>query len=158
MAAFDLLNLPTDYVLNAYAYFADLRANSPVHRNSDGSYLLTRYADMVDVYRDPKLWSSDKRADFKPKFGGSSLYEHHTTSLVFRDAPDHTRIRKLFQHAFTPKALAALEPRIAALIKGYLDQLADAGGMEIVSEFSFKLPVEVAVSYTHLTLPTTPYV
>ena len=143
MAAFDLLNLPTDYVPNAYAYFANLRAHSPVHRNSDGSYLLTRYADMVDVYRDPRLWSSDKRADFKPKFGDSPLYEHHTTSLVFRDAPDHTRIRKLFQHAFTPKALAALKPRIAALIKGYLDQLEDAGGMEIVSEFSFKLPVEV---------------
>jgi cytochrome P450 len=143
MTAFDLMNLPPDYVPNAYAYFADLRANSPVHPNSDGSYLLTRYADMVAVYRDPKLWSSDKRADFKPKFGDSPLFEHHTTSLVFRDAPDHTRIRKLFQNAFTPKALAALEPRIEALIDGYLDELEDAGGMEIVSEFSFKLPVEV---------------
>lgn len=143
MTNFDLLNLPVDYVPNAYDYFSKLRLESPVHRNSDGSYLLTRYADMAAVYRDPKLWSSDKRAYFKPKFGDSPLYEHHTTSLVFRDAPDHTRIRKLFQHAFTPKALAALKPRIAALIAGYMDQLEDAGGMEIVSEFSFKLPVEV---------------
>lgn len=140
---FDILNLPQDYVPNAYAYFAALREESPVHRNSDGSYLLTRYADMVQVYRDPTIWSSDKRADFEPKFGASSLFEHHTTSLVFRDAPDHTRIRKLFQHAFTPKALAAMEPRIITLIDGYMDQLEDQGGMEIVSDFSFKLPVEV---------------
>ncbi len=141
--AFDLLNLPADFVPCAYDYFAELRAQSPLHANSDGSLVLTRYDDMAAIYRDPALWSSDKRAAFKPKFGDSPLYEHHTTSLVFRDPPDHTRIRKLFQHAFTRKALAALEPRIEALVDGYLDRLEDQGGMEIVSEFSFKLPVEV---------------
>jgi len=141
--AFDLLALPADYVENAYAYFADLRQTSPIHRNSDGSYLLTRYDDMLAVYRNPDVWRSDKRVDFKPKFGDSPLYEHHTTSLVFRDPPDHTRIRKLFQHAFTRKALAALETRIEALTETYLDRLEDQGGMEIVSEFSFKLPMEV---------------
>lgn len=141
--AFDLLDLPADFVPRAYDYFAELRRDSPLHRNSDGSVLLTRYDDMVQVYRDPAVWSSDKRADFKPKFGDSPLYEHHTTSLVFRDAPDHTRIRKLFQHAFTRKALAALERRIETLVDGYLDRLEDQGGMEFVSEFSFQLPVEV---------------
>ena len=69
VAAFDLLNLPTNYAANAYAHFVDLRANSREHRNSDGTYLLTRFADMVDVYRSPNLWSSEKHADFKPKFG-----------------------------------------------------------------------------------------
>lgn len=143
VADFDLLNLPADFVPRAYDYFRELRDTRPLHRNSDGSILLTRYADMVQAYRDPAVWSSDKRADFGPKFGDSPLFEHHTTSLVFRDPPDHTRIRKLFQHAFTRKALAALEPRIEALVDGYLDRLEDQGGMEFVSEFSFQLPVEV---------------
>jgi cytochrome P450 len=141
--AFDLLNLPADFVPNAYSYFKNLRETSPVHPNSDGSYILTRYDDMVSVYRDPAVWSSDKQVDFKPKFGDSPLYEHHTTSLVFRDAPDHTRIRKIFQHAFTRKALAALEPRIEALVDDYLDQLEDQRHMEVVADLSFKLPVEV---------------
>lgn len=141
--AFDLLDLPEDFVPRAYDYFEDLRRQSPVHWNADGSVVLTRYADMAAIYRDPATWSSDKRADFGPKFGDSPLFEHHTTSLVFRDAPDHARIRKLFQHAFTRKALAALEPRIEALVDGYLDRLEDQGGMEFVSEFSFQLPVEV---------------
>ena len=105
--------------------------------------MLTRYDDMVSVYRDPALWSSDKRLDFKPKFGDSPLYEHHTTSVVFRDPPDHTRIRKLFQAAFTRKALAALEPRIHRLTDGYLDELAERRRMEVVGDFSFKLPLEV---------------
>jgi cytochrome P450 len=143
ITGFDLMRLPGDFVPRAYDYFAALRAESPVHRNSDGSFVLTRYDDMTAVYRDPGLWSSDKKIDFKPKFGDSPLYEHHTTSLVFRDPPDHTRIRKLFQAAFTRKALAALEPRIHALVDGYLDELEERGSMEVVGDFSFKLPVEV---------------
>ena len=143
IANFDLLNLPDDFVARAYEYFAALRANSPVHRNSDGSFLLTRYDDLVTAYRDTSVWSSDKKIDFRPKFGSSPLYEHHTTSLVFCDPPDHTRIRKLFQAAFTRKALAALTPRIHALVDSYLDRLEDQRGMEVVADFSFRLPMEV---------------
>ena len=143
ISGFDLLNLPDDFVPDAYRYFANLRSKSPVHANSDGSFVLTRYDDLVTAYRDPSVWSSDKKVEFKPKFGDSPLYEHHTTSLVFRDPPDHSRIRKLFQAAFTRKALVALEPRIHELVDGYLDELEDRRRMEVVADFSFKLPVEV---------------
>ena len=121
ISAFDIMNLPADFVPRAYTYFETLRAASPIHRNADGSYILIRYDDLVTIYRNPSVWSSDKRVDFEPKFGASSLYEHHTTSLVFNDPPDHTRIRKLFQAAFTRKALAALTPLIHTLVDVYLD-------------------------------------
>jgi len=143
ISGFDIMNLPEDFVPEAYRYFDALRTQSPIHRNSDGSCLLTRYDDCVSVYRNPSVWSSDKKVEFKPKFGDSPLYEHHTTSLVFRDPPDHTRIRKLFQAAFTPKALAALEPRIHTLVDAYLDEFEDRRKMEVVADFSFKLPVEI---------------
>ena len=141
--AFDLTRPPADFVADPYRYFAGLRVADPVHRMADGSYLLTRYDDLAQVYRDPATWSSAKKIDFEPKFGASPLYEHHTTSVVFTDPPDHTRVRKLFQAAFTRKALKALEPRIRALIDGYLDDLADRGEMDVVDDFSFKLPIEV---------------
>jgi len=144
ISGFDLLNVPPAYIADPYPHLAALREQAPVHRNPDGTYVLTRYDDITAVYRSPKLWSSDKRADFAPKFGKlSPLFEHHTTSVVFIDPPDHTRIRKLFQFAFTRKALAAFEPRITALVDEYLDQFADAGQMEVVEDFSFKLPIEV---------------
>ena len=143
-SSFDLLHVPTGYTDDPYPYLAALRERSPVHRNPDGSYVLTRYDDIVTTYRDPAVWSSDKRADFAPKFGvDAPLYEHHTTSVVFIDPPDHTRIRKLFQHAFTRKALMAFEPRITGLVDGYLDHFAETGEMEVVQDFSFKLPIEV---------------
>ena len=140
---FDLLAVPPGYIDDPYVYLAALRARAPVHRNPDGSYVLTRYDDIAAIYRDPVNWSSDKKADFAPKFGQSPLYEHHTTSVVFTDPPDHTRIRRLFQAAFTRKALAAFVPRIGALVDGYLDRFEDQGRMEVVGEFSFKLPIEV---------------
>jgi hypothetical protein len=88
--------------------------------------------------------SSDKKAEFGPKFGvGTPLYRHHTTSLVFNDPPLHTRVRKLLAAAFTPRALANLQPRIEAVVDGLLAQHADRGRMDLVEDFAFRLPVEV---------------
>ncbi len=144
ISEFDLLRVPQDYIADPYRYFAALRSHSPIHRNPDGTFILTRYDDCVFAYRDHTVWSSDKKADFGPKFGTSSpLYEHHTTSVVFIDPPDHTRIRRLFQAAFTRRALAAFEPRITMLVDQYLDRFQDLGRMEVVEDLSFKLPIEV---------------
>lgn len=140
---FDLLNVPEDYIEDPYRYFAALRDNSPIHRNPDGTVILTRYDDIVEVYRNPNIWSSDKKSDFAPKFGNGPLYEHHTTSVVFIDPPDHTRIRKLFQFAFTRKALTSLRPRISNLVDGYLDGFEDRQELDVVDLFSYRLPIDV---------------
>ena len=140
---FDLQNVSEDYLVDPYRVLAALRAQSPVHKNTDGTFVLTCYDDIVQTYRDPMIWSSDKRATFKPKFGNTPLFEHHTNSIVFIDPPDHTRIRRLFQSAFTRKALAAFVPRITSLVDEYLNRLEDQGQMEVVEEFSFRLPIEV---------------
>ena len=114
-----------------------------MHRCPDGSILLTRYDDVAAVYQDHARFASDKRVEFAPKFGDSPLYEHHTTSVVFRDPPDHTRIRRLFAPAFTPRALAALEPRIAALVETLLERAAAQGGMDVVDDFAAAVPVQL---------------
>ena len=70
-----------------------MRASEPVKVFGDGSVFLTRYDDVAAMYRNPAA-SSDKKAEFLPKFGATPLYEHHTTSLVFNDAPMHPRVRR----------------------------------------------------------------
>ncbi len=89
--AFDLLHLEPGFLDDPFPFYDRLRRYDPVHRCPDGSYFLTRYDDVVEVYRDHHRLSSDKKVEFRPKFGDGPLYEHHTTSLVFRDPPDHTR-------------------------------------------------------------------
>ena len=144
--SFDLYNPPSDFINNVYKYYNLLREKSPIHKNSDGSYILTRYKDLVGVYRDFKIWSSDKRTEFGAKFGSSPLFEHHTTSVVFVDPPDHTRIRKIFQQAFTPKSILSLERNINKLVDSYLVIMHEKKKFDFVSDFSFRLPVDVVCS------------
>src|SRR5690606_2156399 len=119
-----------------------LREIDPVHRQPDGSFLLTRYDDLAAVYRD-RRFSSDKKVEFRPKFGDTPLYLHHTTSLVFNDPPYHTRVRRLLAPAFTPRALKILEPRFEALVDRLLDEALARGGMDVVTDFAAQLPVEI---------------
>ena len=144
--SFDLYNPPSDFINNVYKYYNLLREKSPIHKNSDGSYILTRYKDLVGVYRNFKVWSSDKRTEFGVKFGSSPLFEHHTTSVVFVDPPDHTRIRKIFQQAFTPKSILGLEKNINKLVDSYLVMMHAKKKFDFVSDFSFRLPVDVVCS------------
>ena len=144
--SFDLFNPPSDFIDNVYKYYNLLRENSPIHKNSDGSYILTSYKDLVGVYRNFKIWSSDKKTEFGAKFGASPLFEHHTTSVVFVDPPDHTRIRKIFQQAFTPKSILGLEKDINKLVDSYLVMMHEKKQFDFVSDFSFRLPVDVVCS------------
>ncbi|MFZ5615691.1 MAG: cytochrome P450 [Pseudomonadota bacterium] len=139
---FDLRKVDEAFLDNPYPTYRALREIDPAHRQPDGSIFLTRYDDLASVYRD-RRFSSDKRIEFKPKFGDDPLYLHHTTSLVFNDPPYHTRVRKLLAPAFTPRALKLLEPRFAALVDQLLDKALADGGMDVIADYASALPVEI---------------
>jgi hypothetical protein len=77
---FDIKRLDASFLDDPFPVYRALREHDPVHRMPDGSYFLSRYDDCAAVYRDPEVWSSDKKVDFKPNLGDSSLFEHHTTA------------------------------------------------------------------------------
>ena len=143
-ASFDLRALPPDFYANPYPVYAALREGAPVRAMPDGSWFLTRYADLVAVYRDAHVFSSDKKVEFTPKYGaGSPLLEHHTSSLVFNDPPLHTRVRKLIMGALTRRAIAAMEPGLVQLVDRLLDALEARGGGDLVEDFASAIPVEI---------------
>jgi cytochrome P450 len=140
---FDLRTLPRSFYENPYPTYASLRSASPVHRLPDGSFFLTRYADLEAVYRDTATFSSDKKIEFQPKFGNSPLYEHHTTSLVFNDPPLHTRVRKIIAGALTPRAIADLEGGVITVVDGLLDRIEATGSADLIADFASAIPVEI---------------
>jgi cytochrome P450 len=143
-AGLDLRALPADFYANPYPVYAHLRETEPVKRMPDGSYFLTRYADLVNVYRDAQTFSSDKKVEFTPKYGaGAPLLEHHTTSLVFNDPPLHTRVRKLIMGALTRRAIADMEPGLVRLVDSLLDRIASRGGGDLIEDFASAIPVEI---------------
>jgi cytochrome P450 len=143
-AGLDLRALPADFYANPYPVYAHLRETEPVKRMPDGSYFLTRYADLVDLYRDAQTFSSDKKVEFTPKYGaGAPLLEHHTTSLVFNDPPLHTRVRKLIMGALTRRAIADMEPGLVRLVDSLLDRIVSQGGGDLIEDFASAIPVEI---------------
>ena len=140
--SFQLTRPPADFLDDPYPYYALLREHDPVHALEGGGVLLTRYEDALNVYRDARA-SSDKTIEFRPKFGESPLYEHHTTSLVFNDAPLHTRVRRLILGALNQRAIARMEGDVKRLVDALLDDLARKGQVDLIEAFAARIPVEV---------------
>lgn len=140
---FELSRLPSGFHNNPYPIYRALREHSPVKRMGDGSYFLTRYDDLAAIYKNPKSFSSDKKLEFKPKYGDSPLYEHHTTSLVFSDPPLHTRVRKLISGALTPRAIAGMEEGLIRLVDTLLDRMEEKAEIDLIDDFASAIPIEV---------------
>jgi cytochrome P450 len=142
--SFDPNRLSPAFYEDPYDTYAALRSFEPVHRCPDGSYFLTRFADLDEIYRDRTHFSSEKQAVFGPKFGRDSpLYEHHTRSLVFNDPPYHTRVRRQIVGALSPNALRALQPGVTELVERLLMQLQERERFDLIEDFAAAIPVEV---------------
>jgi len=131
-----------------YPQYAALRTAAPVYRHPLGFWLLTRYEDVSWLLRaglsvedrnvaDAGLQQLRESAygDWAPRTGGLSMLD--------RDPPDHTRLRRLVSKAFTPRAVQALRPRITGLVDGMLDAVARARQVDFVDALAFPLPFTV---------------
>ena len=139
---FQLTRVPPGFIDDPYPYYAALREHDPVHELEGGGVFLSRYDDVMAVYRDARALS-DKKAEFKPKFGDTPLYAHHTSSLVFNDPPLHTRVRRLLMGALNQRAIARMEADLVRLVDGLLDDIADKREFDFIDAFAAQIPIEV---------------
>ncbi|HVW34370.1 MAG TPA: cytochrome P450 [Acidimicrobiia bacterium] len=138
-------------------YFARLRAERPVAWNErHRAWVVTRHADIVAALRSPHL-TAERIRPFRERIdppAGSGLDRSLGVLerwLVFKDPPDHERLRRLVSRAFTPPTVRARAEEIAALVDGLLDELDDAGvaagsgggAVDFVHRFAYPLPAVV---------------
>jgi cytochrome P450 len=141
--SFDLKCLPADFIDDPFPYYHALREHDPLHRMPDGAYLITRWRDCDAVYRDARVFSSDKKVEFAPKYGDTPLYQHHTTSLVFNDPPLHTHVRRAIQMALSNRVIAEMEGGLVALVDRLLDAIEQKGRADLIEDFAAAIPVEI---------------
>ncbi|MEH6830372.1 MAG: cytochrome P450, partial [Sulfitobacter sp.] len=70
-----MLNLaspPPDFTENPFPHYDALLQNAPVCPQPDGSFIISRHADLNAIYRDTTTYISDKKQAFEPKFGAGS--------------------------------------------------------------------------------------
>lgn len=133
-----------------YPFYRSLLEKGPLLEPPFGAYALTRHADCFNVLRDARFSSSDEHkegyeniGELIRQLGYEDLLGLMTRIMLFADPPDHTRLRRLVSKAFTPKAIEAMRPRIAALVDDILDDVDVRGEIEVVDNLAFKLPVTV---------------
>ncbi len=142
--------LSVEFLTDPYPTLARLREEDPVYwSDSIGGWLLTRYADVEDSFLDVGHFTSHGRLakvlDHLPAESQARLpffaAWHGRKSLIFSDPPDHTRLRRLVLHAgFLPGQVAAMRPRVEAIVGQLLDEVEGDGGMEAIGSFAFSLP------------------
>jgi cytochrome P450 len=131
-----------------YPQYAVLRAEAPVYQHPFGFWLLTRYDDVSWLLR-AGLSVEERNVDDGPfrqlrdQMYGDQLPSADKLSMLDRDPPDHTRLRRLVSKAFTPRAVEALRPRITGLVEGMLDAAEAQGRFDLVDALAFPLPFAV---------------
>src|SRR5438270_8757233 len=116
-----------------------------------GFWALWRQRDVAEVLRAKMsveerrvLSRAPMREAYEKVFAEFRLTERTTnSSMLDRDPPDHTRLRKLVSQAFTPRAIAQLEPTIQKLVDEALDAIDDAGQVDLIDVLAFPLPFAV---------------
>jgi len=135
------------YYQDPAGFFARLRESRPVAPVRMPGYgrawMVTRYADVRTVLSDPRLARDVRRwpGGGRSRPGeATGVYAH----MLHADPPDHTRLRRVVQKAFTPR-LAALSPRAEEIAAGLLDEMAAARGdvIDLLGAYARPLPVTV---------------
>jgi cytochrome P450 len=134
-----------------YRAYATLRDEAPVWFDERlQGYVVTRHEDVRAVLLDAERFVNSRAANKRsrtlpPKL--LALYQDHgwvpAPTLAGRDDPEHREMRALFDHAFRPKRLGALEPQIAALAHELIDDFVDEGACDWVRQFAVPLPLVV---------------
>lgn len=135
-----------EYRRNPHPVLARLRASDPVHKSPAG-WIITRHADVVRLNRDPRCGRDTRKSRGNGLARRCAAYpgltETMATFMLHLDPPDHTRIRKLMAHAFTPKAIDAMQASVERVARRLLDQLPDHGPIDLMKDFAKPLPVTV---------------
>jgi len=134
-----------------YPQYATLRSGAPAGRHPLGFWLLTRYEDVSGLLRagmsveDRSITDRDL-IELREQMYGEEAARPRGISMLDRDPPDHTRLRRLVSKAFTPRAVEALRPRIAGLVDEMLDAAERQGHgarVDLVDALAFPLPFAV---------------
>jgi len=136
---------PYDYEIDANPHptWKRLRDEAPVYRNEKlDFYALSRFADVMAASLDGVRFSSA----YGTVLELMSDEPDQSPMMIWRDPPEHTRLRKLVSRAFSPRRIGELEPRIRQICRDYLEPQRGGPGFDYVEDFGAKLPVMVISS------------
>jgi pimeloyl-[acyl-carrier protein] synthase len=130
-------------IVNPYPTYVRLREVGPVYLDPPGHWIVSRYADVQRVLRDPHFGREGIGETLQRVFGAGPIYESFTRWMLFLNPPDHTRLRTLVSKAFTPRASEKLRSTIQQIVDELIDPMQERGTFDLIAELAYPLPVTV---------------
>jgi len=147
---FDDALLTPGYLANPYPYYEALRMHDPVYWSARlNAWVLTRFRDVSSALRNPKLMSGQRVATYASTLPPESqewmkpLFDQVGGWMGNMDPPDHTRLRRLVNVAFTPSLIESLRPDIERTVNALLDKMEAQGDADFIADFAYPLPAIV---------------
>jgi cytochrome P450 family 142 subfamily A polypeptide 1 len=145
----DILDLldPYLYCGDPWSVYRRLREESPVYRDRNGLWCVSRYRDVLDIEKNTALYSS--------AHGSRPLLEF-PVSMINKDDPVHTEQRKLVSGRFTPGHVRRHEDMVRARVTELIDAIAGSGRAEVVEALAAPLPAMIIcdlIGYDHSIWP-----
>jgi cytochrome P450 len=150
-----------DFIADPYPVLNELRETTPIFWNAPTQqWMLTRFADIATTLRDRRLGRAFTHRFTPAEFGRpepdprwTSFHEHEQWSLLALEPPDHTRLRRLVQKVFTPRAIAGLADEIKASAGVLLDRCGEHDDFDLLADYA--QPFSVGVICSMLGVPAT---
>jgi pimeloyl-[acyl-carrier protein] synthase len=131
-----------EFHADPYPFYRRLREQDPVHQTPMGFWVLTRYDDCVAVLRDARFGREEFQQMLTAVYGGEEG-DRLPRSMLFRDPPDHTRLRALVSKAFTPRVIEQMRDHIQSIVDRLVGRALAQGGMDVIEDLAYPLPVTV---------------
>ena len=150
MAQFDSALSAAAFDADPYPVYHQMRREAPVYYSEAwGCWMLTRYDDIAWTLQDYKTFTSLGRLTASMDLPEplwqqvAPLVRHYSQGLINVDPPDHTRMRKLVHMAFTPRTIRKMQAYIDHIVAELIEAQLERGGMDVIWDFSYPLPVTV---------------
>ncbi|MFI6532857.1 cytochrome P450 [Nonomuraea sp. NPDC050547] len=138
--------IPHSALTDPYPFYELLRAQGRVHHLDTPiglkAWFVPHHADARPLLNDPRFSKATHHSDVV-KEDGQKAESSFADNMVSTDPPEHTRLRKLVQKAFTRRRVELLRPQVERFAGELLDQMEKAGEVELMEDFSFPLPMMV---------------
>jgi pimeloyl-[acyl-carrier protein] synthase len=139
-----------EFRANPYPTYRYLRTHHPIYyRPERNDWVLTRYADIVEVLQNPSFGRSEegqaRLQTAKQELSNRFLYRRQESQklmklwLVLRNPPDHTRIRHLLHNTFTQPRIQALRSHLQANVDDLIERVKERGKIDIIHDLAYPL-------------------
>ena len=143
--------LDEEMLADPYPLYKEMRETQPVMRVGN-AVAVSRYDDVKQIFRDPRRFSSNRQqgtrvTEKRASLEGAALdkydamLRHERGQIGLQDMPEHTRLRRFVNQAFSPSAMSAMRSTATTIAHGLLDDIDRRDGDVFdLTEFSYRVP------------------